>query len=68
MIHPSGPTTHARAATAAVLLAMIDLRWLRENPEAFDAALRRRGMEPVATAVLAVDEERRALETRLQED
>jgi seryl-tRNA synthetase len=51
-----------------VLLAMIDLRWLRENPEAFDAALRRRGMQPAAAAVLAVDEERRALETRLQEE
>src|ERR687884_157116 len=46
---------------------MIDLKWLRDNPDAFDAALRRRGLEPAAASVLAVDEERRALETRLQE-
>ncbi len=46
---------------------MIDLKWLRDNPAAFDNALARRGMEPAAASVLAVDEERRALETRLQE-
>jgi seryl-tRNA synthetase len=46
---------------------MIDLKWLRDNPAAFDKALGRRGMEPAAASVLAVDEERRALETRLQE-
>ncbi len=47
---------------------MIDLRWLRENPDGFDAALRRRGMAPAAASVLAIDEERRAVETRLQEE
>lgn len=47
---------------------MIDLRWLREHPEAFDRALARRGQPPAAAAVLALDAERRALETRLQED
>jgi seryl-tRNA synthetase len=47
---------------------MIDLRWLRENPDGFDAALRRRGLSPAAASVLAVDEERRAVETRLQEE
>ncbi len=47
---------------------MIDLRWLRENPDGFDAALRRRGLPPAAASVLAVDEERRAVETRLQEE
>src|SRR3954468_974192 len=46
---------------------MIDLKWLRDNPAAFDKALARRGMEPAAASVLAVDEERRALETRLQD-
>src|SRR3954451_19715517 len=46
---------------------MIDLKWLRDNPAAFDRALARRGMEPAAASVLAVDEERRAIETRLQE-
>ena len=46
---------------------MIDLKWLRENPDVFDAALARRGAAPAAAGVLAADEERRALETRLQE-
>ncbi|MFO1073859.1 MAG: serine--tRNA ligase [Geminicoccaceae bacterium] len=47
---------------------MIDLRWLRENPDAFDRALARRGQAQAAAAVLALDAERRALETRLQDD
>lgn len=47
---------------------MIDLRWLRENPQAFDRALARRGHPPAAAELLALDAERRALETRLQED
>ncbi len=40
---------------------------IRENPEAFDAALAMRGVEPVAASLLKLDEERRALTTRLQE-
>ncbi len=47
---------------------MHDVRWLRENPEAFDAALARRGLEPRAGELLALDREWRALETRVQED
>ncbi|KLI64310.1 serine--tRNA ligase [Aurantiacibacter marinus] len=46
---------------------MHDLRMIRENPEAFDAALARRGLEPVAATILSMDEERRALTTQLQE-
>ena len=46
---------------------MHDLRLIRENPAAFDAALARRGLEPVAAGLLAQDEARRALSTRLQE-
>jgi len=46
---------------------MHDLRTIRENPEAFDAALAKRGADPVAATLLALDEERRALTTRLQE-
>ena len=46
---------------------MHDIRLIRENPEAFDAGLARRGMEPVAANLLALDEERRALATKLQE-
>ncbi|MDG6094908.1 serine--tRNA ligase [Acetobacter sp. AN02] len=46
---------------------MHDLRALRADPEAFDAALIRRGAEPVAATVLRLDEERREALTRLQE-
>ncbi len=46
---------------------MHDLRLIRENPEQFDAALAKRGVEPVAAKLLKLDEERRALTTRLQE-
>ena len=47
---------------------MIDVRWARENPNAFDRALARRGHPPAAAAVLELDARRRELETRLQED
>ena len=46
---------------------MHDIRLIRENPQAFDDGLARRGMEPVAASILALDEERRALTTKLQE-
>jgi len=46
---------------------MHDLRMIRENPEAFDAALARRGLEPASVTILALDEGRRALTTQLQE-
>ncbi len=46
---------------------MHDLRSIRENPDAFDAGLARRGAEPAAARILAVDERRRAVTTRVQE-
>jgi seryl-tRNA synthetase len=39
---------------------MHDIKAIRENPQAFDAAMRRRGLEGVAAEVLAIDEARRA--------
>jgi seryl-tRNA synthetase len=39
---------------------MHDIRAIRENSEAFDAALARRGLSPMAEALLAMDTERRA--------
>jgi seryl-tRNA synthetase len=45
---------------------MHDLKYIRENPQAFDAALIRRGAAPVAASVLALDENRRALLTEVQ--
>jgi seryl-tRNA synthetase len=46
---------------------MHDLRWIRENPEEFDRGLVRRGLQPRAPEVLALDKEWRAAETRAQE-
>ena len=39
---------------------MHDIRMIRDTPDAFDAALSRRGLDPVSPAVLALDAERRA--------
>ncbi|PWE33915.1 serine--tRNA ligase [Maritimibacter sp. 55A14] len=39
---------------------MHDIRLIRENPAAFDAALERRGLAPVSADILAQDEARRA--------
>jgi len=39
---------------------MHDIRSIRENPAAFDAALARRGLPPVAEEILAIDAARRA--------
>jgi seryl-tRNA synthetase len=39
---------------------MHDIRWIRENPEAFDRGLARRGLPPEAARLIAIDEHRRA--------
>ncbi len=39
---------------------MHDIRSIRDNPAAFDAGLKRRGLEPMAESLLAIDERRRA--------
>jgi seryl-tRNA synthetase len=39
---------------------MHDIRFIREHPEAFDNALKRRGLEPQAQRLIGLDEERRA--------
>jgi len=41
-------------------LAMHDIKAIRDNPAHFDAALKRRGLAPVASSLLAIDEKRRA--------
>jgi seryl-tRNA synthetase len=46
---------------------MHDIRLIRENPAAFDAALARRGVEPAAQSILALDARRREIATRMQE-
>jgi len=46
---------------------MHDLRYIRENPEAFDAELGRRGAEAASARILEIDAARRAAQTMFQE-
>jgi seryl-tRNA synthetase len=46
---------------------MHDIRWVRDNPAAFDRGLARRGLPPRAEEILALDREWRGAETRAQE-
>ena len=46
---------------------MHDIRFIRENPELFDAGLARRGLEPQSAAILTLDSQRRGVATRMQE-
>ena len=46
---------------------MHDLRWIRENPDAFDRGLVRRGVPARSAEILTLDREWRALETEAQE-
>jgi seryl-tRNA synthetase len=46
---------------------MHDIRAIRANPEAFDAALARRGLPPASGEILARDNERKLAQTALQE-
>ena len=45
---------------------MHDIRAIRENPQAFDEGLRRRGLSPRAESLIALDEKRRAAILALQ--
>jgi len=46
---------------------MLDIRWIRDNPDTFDAALKKRGIEPLAARMTELDARRRAAQTELQE-
>jgi seryl-tRNA synthetase len=46
---------------------MFDIKWIRENPAAFDAALARRGLPAASPALVKLDEERRACVTALND-
>lgn len=46
---------------------MFDLKWIRDCPEDFDAAMQRRGLQPQAERVLTLDRQRRDAQTALQE-
>src|SRR6266436_9770566 len=40
---------------------MHDIKSIRDDPAAFDAALKRRGLEPLAAHIISIDERRRAI-------
>ena len=46
---------------------MLDIKWIRENPEALDRALVNRRAEPASARLIALDEARRATITKLEE-
>jgi seryl-tRNA synthetase len=46
---------------------MYDIKWIRDNAEAFDRGLKRRGLEPQAEKLLAGDDKRRAAIANAQE-
>lgn len=45
---------------------MHDIRWIRDNPEAFDAGLATRGLAALSASVLALDDARKAAVSTLQ--
>ncbi len=45
---------------------MHDIRWIRDNPDAFDAALARRGLAPESASLTALDTRRRQAQTEAQ--
>lgn len=46
---------------------MLDIKWIRENPEALDAALAKRGAEALAQSLVALDEKRRSAVQKAQD-
>src|SRR5581483_680923 len=46
---------------------MYDIKWIRENAEAFDKGLKRRGLAPLSPQLLKLDEKRRSLITKLEQ-
>ncbi|MDO1585106.1 serine--tRNA ligase [Rhizobium oryzicola] len=46
---------------------MLDIKWIRDNPAALDEALKKRGAEPQADAIIALDETRRSVIQKLQD-
>jgi seryl-tRNA synthetase len=47
---------------------MHDIRAIRENPDAFDHALKRRGLPPLAAELIALDDARKAATSAAQEN
>ncbi|MGO4666663.1 serine--tRNA ligase [Bosea sp. 2RAB26] len=45
---------------------MYDIKWIRENAEAFDTGLKRRGLAPLSSSLLALDDSRRSAIAKAQ--
>lgn len=45
---------------------MHDVKWIRENTELFDIAMKKRGIEPVSAKIIDLNEEKRQLVTFIQ--
>jgi seryl-tRNA synthetase len=45
---------------------MHDIKWIRDNPDAFDRALARRGLPPESKRLIELDEHRRAAITKVE--
>lgn len=46
---------------------MFDIKWIRDNPDAFDAGLKKRGLDSAASKLVEMDEARRSHLTALQD-
>jgi hypothetical protein len=46
---------------------MLDIKWIRANPEELDRSLKRRGQPPLADQVLKLDQDVRGAQTDIQE-
>ncbi|MGH6974073.1 MAG: serine--tRNA ligase [Stellaceae bacterium] len=47
---------------------MLDIRWIRENPDAFDKGLARRGLAPLSAQVLRLDKQWREAQTAAEQN
>ncbi|AKK19933.1 serine--tRNA ligase [Candidatus Liberibacter africanus] len=46
---------------------MIDMQWIRKNPDDLDKALKKRNLSPQSECILSLDEKHRALLTKIEE-
>jgi seryl-tRNA synthetase len=46
---------------------MLDIKWIRENEQALDEALKKRSVEPMAASLVAMDDRRRSVIQKLQD-
>ena len=66
-LSPHRGYNRASGGRCEIALLMLDLRWIRDNPEALDDGLAKRGASASSAEILALDAKRRAAQTRFQE-